>query len=171
MKTLILSALLACAPALAGDMHEHPKAKPASAELQQIKGLVGDWKGTAEMGGKKIDVATSFKLTANGSAVVETLGAGTPHEMTNVYHDVDGQLTMTHYCAVGNAPVMKVTKSDGKTLSLAAVAANGIDPKKTPHMHSLTYSFPAKDKMTATWASANMGPENEKPSTFEYTRR
>ena len=152
------------------DMDQTHAAKASSKEFEKVKQLAGTWKGTAEMEGKKMDTTTVFKLTSGGSAVVETMEPGGEYEMVNVYHDVDGKLMMTHYCAMGNAPQLKATKSDDKSITLEGIKANGIDPKKTPHMHRLVYTFADNDHLTATWTSANMGKEHEKPSAFVYTR-
>ena len=149
--------------------HAHA-AKAASKEFEKVKQLAGTWKGTADMEGKKVDTKTVFKLTSGGSAVVETMEPGDEYEMVNVYHDVDGKLMMTHYCAMGNAPQLTVTKSDDKSITLEGIKANGIDPKTTPHMHSVVYTLADNDHLTATWTSANMGKEHEKPSVFVYTR-
>jgi hypothetical protein len=167
-RTLLLSAFVVLSSlAFAGE----PSVKQApSKEFELVKGLVGDWKGTADMQGKPMETTTSFHLTAAGSAVVETMDAGTPHEMTNVYHDVDGKLVMTHYCAIGNAPEMKVEKADDHSIAFQTIKANGIDPKTTPHMHSLAFDWTDKDHLTATWTSANMGKEHEGPSVFKYAR-
>lgn len=169
MRTLLcLYAVLALPGAYA---ETGPKAgTPPSKEFQRVKTFVGDWKGEAEMTGKMETVTTSFRLTSGGSAIVETMGEGTEHEMVNVYHDVGGKLVMTHYCAMGNAPQMMLTSSDDKSMKLAAVKANGIDPKTSPHMHSLEYSMPDADHLEATWTSANMGKEHDKPMTFRYAR-
>lgn len=162
---LALSLLSAVAVA-----HEHPVAPAAPAQWEAIKSLVGDWKGSGVMDGQKVDAKTSFRLTSGGSAIVETMAGGTPHEMTNVYHLVDGKVTMTHYCAMGNAPQMKMTKADAKSMSFEAVRANGIDPAKTPHMHALTYQFADKDHFSASWTAANMGKEKQEPGVFNYER-
>src|SRR5579863_6160501 len=72
-----------------------------SAEFQQMKQLVGSWKGTTTPMGKdkkSETVLIDFKLTAAGSAIEETLLRGTPHEMVDMYHDEGGKLVMTHYC-------------------------------------------------------------------------
>jgi hypothetical protein len=166
-NTLLVLAVLSVA-AVSVRAHEH--AAKASKELEMMKGLAGDWKGVVEMDGKKVEATTSFRVTAGGSAVVETMGAGTPEEMTNVYHDVNGKLFMTHYCAMGNAPQMKVVKESGKSLAFESVKANGIDPKTTPHMRGVAYDMPDKDHLSATWSSANMGPEHHAPPTFNYER-
>src|SRR5437016_2498688 len=87
-----------------GDM---PPAKPSSAEFNQLKQLQGQWTGT-QVGGQPNkmpeQVSTSFRLTSGGSAIEETLGSGTPHEMVDMYVDEGGKLAMTHYCAMGNQP-------------------------------------------------------------------
>lgn len=77
---------------------------------------------------------------------------------------------VTHYCAFGNAPLMTLIKSGERSLVFRAVKANGIDPKKTPHMHSLQYSIPDADRFETTWTSKNMGQEHDAPATFRYTR-
>ena len=169
MKRFLLLSAVVAVSAIA-HAHEHAPKPAPSKEFEMLKGLVGTWKGSADMDGKKEDTTTSFRLTSGGSAIVETMGAGTPHEMTNVYHDVNGKLMMTHYCAMGNAPEMKVAKSDDKSISLEAIRANGIDPKTTPHMHRLVYEWTDKDHMAATWTSANMGKEHETPAVFSYAR-
>lgn len=52
-------------------------------------------------------IMPSFKVTSGGSAIVETVFEGTPHEMVTVYHDnSDRQVTLTHYCMLPNQPKM-----------------------------------------------------------------
>jgi hypothetical protein len=171
MKPIKLLAVAAVCATFAVAAEKMPmKTEADSKEFALVKGLVGTWKGTCDMGGKPTATTTTFRLTAAGSAVVETMDVGTPHEMTNVYHDVNGKLEMTHYCALGNAPQMRVVKSDADSVALEAVAANGIDPKITPHMHGLAYSFGDKNHLTATWTALNVGKEHEAPSVFSYTR-
>ena len=49
-----------------------------------------------------------IKVTAAGSAVHETIFPGTGHEMVSMYHADGKDLIMTHYCALGNQPRMKL---------------------------------------------------------------
>lgn len=169
MKKLLLLSAVVVLSSFAYSM-DHSTMEAPSKEFEMVKGFVGNWKGTADMEGKAVETTTSFRLTAGGSAIVETMDSGTPHEMTNVYHDVDGKLMMTHYCMMGNAPEMQVAKSDGKSLALEAIRGNGIDPKTTPHMHGLVYTMPDKDHLSASWTSSNMGKEHEAPAVFKYVR-
>lgn len=91
-----------------------------SKDFNRIKTLVGTWEGSSDMGmkgeAKKINI--QYKLTSNNSAIVETLFPGTPHEMVSVYHDIKGKLSMKHYCAMGNQPLMELSSSDDNIISL-----------------------------------------------------
>ena len=51
-----------------------------------------------------------YKLTGAGSALVETQFPGTGHEMVSVYHLDGDDLRMTHYCAAGNQPRVKLDR-------------------------------------------------------------
>ena len=56
--------------------------------------------GPAKLGeGKDAHEATvTYKVTSGGSAVVETIGPGTEHEMVTVIHPDGDDLMLTHYC-------------------------------------------------------------------------
>jgi hypothetical protein len=75
--------LLATTAALA-DEHAMP-AKALPTELESLKKLVGTWQGKAQMGTQEIPVTIVYESTAGGTAVLERLFPGTPHEMTSVY--------------------------------------------------------------------------------------
>ena len=79
---------------------EHMHQAPAvSKELERVKQLAGRWEGISQEEGKEAEPAVvEYKVTSGGSAVVETLFPGTPHEMVSVYHDEHGKVAMTHYC-------------------------------------------------------------------------
>ena len=143
----------------------------SSASFNQMKQLVGNWKGTTNMGhsGKPEAVSTSFKLTSAGSAIQETLGPGTPNEMVDMYTDEGGKLAMTHYCAMGNQPHMRLQRSDAKTIVLETTSVPGLDPAKDAHMHSLTLSMPDPNKLVETWTSYAAGKPSE-PAVFEFAR-
>ena len=62
----------------------------------------------------KGEASVVYKLTGAGSALVETQFPGSSHEMVSVYH-LDGEdLRMTHYCAVGNQPHVKLDRANSK---------------------------------------------------------
>ncbi|HMB55019.1 MAG TPA: hypothetical protein VKU40_17005, partial [Thermoanaerobaculia bacterium] len=71
----------------------------AEAAFEMMKGLAGDWQGTAAgEAGAEVD----YRVTGNGSVVMQTQFPGTEHEMISMYHLVDGELVLTHYCSSGN---------------------------------------------------------------------
>ncbi len=52
-----------------------------SKEFERMKQLVGAWEGTSDMGKEGAKVRVEYRLTAGGSALVETLSPGAPEEM------------------------------------------------------------------------------------------
>ena len=166
----ILCLLLIFIPfyAYAGDA-EQPAPIKGSPELQRIKSLSGKWTGTTDMGKGKEQISVEYKVTSNGSAVVETLFPDTPHEMVSVYYDIDGRLAMTHYCSIGNQPQMVLNSSTGNTLDLEFAGGNSIDPSKDTHMHSLSIAFISDDSISETWTSYMAGSANE-PHVFSFHR-
>jgi hypothetical protein len=109
-----------------------------SAAFEQMKSLAGEWHGESPMMGK---IHTKFRLIAGGSVVEERFAEGTPMEMLSTYHDVDGKLTMTHYCMLRNQPRMKLVKSTANSLTFDLAPTPGLNPAKDKHMHGATYTF------------------------------
>jgi hypothetical protein len=137
--------------------------------FERMKSLVGAWEGTANMPKEGGKVRVEYRLSSGGSAVVENLFPGTPHEMISVYYDNKGKLTMTHYCALRNQPRMNLEKADAQNLYFMFAGGSNIDPKKDAHMHSLTISFVDKDHIVQKWALFAGGKQTEM-SVFELTR-
>ncbi len=109
-----------------------------SAAFERMKSLVGKWEGESPMMGK---MKTEFRLIAGDSVIEERFAAGTPMEMLSTYHDVNGKLTMTHYCMLRNQPRMKLTKSTADSLTFDLAPTPGLNPAKDKHMHGATYTF------------------------------
>jgi len=164
---ILLAALVFGAASLQADGPQTPL--KGSAELERLKTLVGRWEGTTTMGNKPEKATVDYAITSNGSAVMETLGKGTSHEMVSIYHDRNGKLSMTHYCAMGNQPRLDLAKADASSLELVLGKDTGIDPVKDSHMHSLTLATPDKDHLTHTWTHWENGKEKDR-TTFTLTR-
>src|SRR5437762_10088733 len=97
---------------VAGARADEPSKSPPAAEphpgLEKMKKLAGTWV-EADKDGKPTDkVVSVIKVTAAGSAIQETIFPGQPMEMVSVYHLDKGDVVMTHYCALGNQPRMKL---------------------------------------------------------------
>ena len=122
-----------------------------SPELARIKSLEGRWSATTSMFGKPNEVVyTEYEVTAGGSAVLERIFPGTPHEMMSVYYDDNGKLAMTHYCIMRNRPTLKLTKSDGDTIVMEVKKVDGLKSKGNPSMGDLTIRIKDENHMEQT---------------------
>jgi hypothetical protein len=83
-------------------------------------------------------MSARYKVTGGGNVVQETLFPGTEQEMVSMYH-MDGQdLVMTHYCAAGNQPRLRLNpaQSSPEELSFDFTGGGNLDPAVDGHMHS-----------------------------------
>jgi hypothetical protein len=151
--------------ALSAMPQDMPQIK-SSPGLEKLKQLSGSWKGTGgDMGDGTVEV--QYRVSSGGSAVVETLFPGTSHEMTSVYYDEGGKLAMTHYCMLGNHPVMKLKKETPTQLFLDAGEKSPL--KNEPHMHTLEISFLTPNSIEQKWAMFEHGKEAHS-SVFKLER-
>jgi len=139
----------------------------AKTAFAKIKTLVGEWKGeiSGEHRGKedgqheKNDAIVTYRLTGAGSALVETQGPGTGHEMVSVYHLDGDDLRMTHYCAAGNQPRMKLDRANSAPDHLIFVFDGGtnLDPQKDLHIHGLEITFEKDGRIKSAWEAYTEG--------------
>ena len=96
------------------------------AALERLKTLAGTWRGhVVTEDGPPATVV--YSVTAAGTAVTEALFPGTSHEMLTVYHLEGDDLVLTHYCAMGNQPRMKLARAAGTDPVGAALRLRGRD--------------------------------------------
>jgi hypothetical protein len=130
---------------------EEQKPYVGSEAFERMKQLVGSWESSMDAG-HTVKMAASYKITAGGSAIVETIFEGTPNEMVTVYYDNPmRKLNMTHYCMLHNQPKMSLKNMKPNELVFDLSKASDINPAKDDHMHSLTITFDGKDKMVQHW--------------------
>src|SRR6266852_6347936 len=133
--------LVAVAIALAGlalNARAQDKEKGKSSQLDQIKKLAGEWTGKGKHGDHEMDATVSYKVTSGGTAVMETIGAGSDHEMVTLYTQDGEDLVLTHYCMLGNQPRMKAEKSqESKKLTFKFAGAGNLKSDQDPHMHNM----------------------------------
>lgn len=142
----------------AGESAKVPAPPAASVELAKIKLLAGYWSGTSqEANGTTQPAKVEYRVTSGGSAVVETLFAGTDHEMVSVYHDRNGKLDITHYCILGNQPELALTSATPGRFELSLAADSNINTASEPHMHALTLAWADADHLTQTWTFYEQG--------------
>lgn len=127
------------------------KAAPTHPQLEKLKKLAGTWVMAGKDGKATSQVVSVVKVTAGGSAVIETLFPGQPMEMVSVYH-LDGKdLVMTHYCVLGNQPRMKADpKSAANQIRWIFTGGTNFDPAKDKHMHDATVTFVDDDHITVS---------------------
>jgi hypothetical protein len=154
----------------------------AKTAFARIKTLAGTWKSQttdehkADHGKKDEDhegeKPVIYKLTGAGSALMETQFPGSDHEMVSVYH-LDGEdLRMTHYCAMGNQPRVKLDRANSKPDELIFVFDGGtnLDPEKDMHIHGVKITFHEDGKVTSAWEGYVEG-KKAMTTTFNLTRR
>lgn len=128
-----------------------------NAAFEKLKGLAGTWDAnTLTPDGEKTTVV--YRVAANGSAVEETMFAGTPYEMITIYTaDGDG-VVATHYCSGDNQPTLRynASKSKADELVFDFVSVRGNDTKR--HINGVTMKFGADGKVEESWSSSAEGP-------------
>ena len=171
LPILGLLTAFALAASAADDKKEPPKGNTADAKFEKFKQLAGEWvsKAPDDLGGKEVHV--TYKVTAGGSAVVETIMPGTEHEMITVYTQDGDDLVLTHYCMLGNQPRMKAERGgNGKKLAFKFTGAGNLKSEKDQHMHDMTLEVVADDHIKANWTLYKDG----KPAgttTLDMTRK
>ncbi len=118
MQALRLGALLAftsmtgCASTKATALREEPapvRATSGPALLSRLTAhLAGTWRAEPTPGKQ---VTESFHPISGESALVETYTTSSGRETATVYHADHDTLLLTHYCAQGNQPRLKLTTS------------------------------------------------------------
>lgn len=151
-KIFLLIALLAAPLTTHANMDMTPI--KGSDELEAMKKLAGSWSGTDASKGEGEEshpVKAEYTVVSNGSAVMEKIFSGTPQEMVTMYYDKNGALAMTHYCSVGNQPLMDLIATEGNTYIFSLSRQSDIDVASEPHMHDLTISMNEDQTVTQHW--------------------
>ena len=81
----------------------------AAQRFAALKKLAGDWVEVGKDGKPTDKVFTSFRVTAAGTTLLETVFPGGDDEMITMYHLDGDDLILTHYCTFGNQPRMRGT--------------------------------------------------------------
>jgi hypothetical protein len=127
--------------------------RSTSAAFERLKELAGDWRiASPKDEAGKGKVAVRYRVTAGGTAVVETLFPGEDKEMVTVYHRDGDQLMLTHYCMAGNQPRMRCRPGDARDeLVFEFAGGTNLDAAKDFHMHDYRVRFLDSDHLHADW--------------------
>jgi len=173
LPMLVTMMLLALPPAvaLAADMG-HSHGAMGAASLDPLKKLAGEWVGKAgPSGGQAMDATVTYRVTANGSTVMETLFPGGPQEMVTMYTVDKGSLVLTHYCASGNQPHMTVRKGTAANeLVFDFAGGSNINAAKDQFMHNAKMVFVDDDHLRSEWTDWKDGKKAE-TMVFELERK
>jgi hypothetical protein len=175
MKSAIAIALAGLALCACATHHSDSTPRVVSAAtpdqeamFNQIKSLNGKWSVQGKDENMKGEI--DFAVSSNGSIVREIMFPGTPHEMTNIYH-LDGQsVVMTHYCAMGNQPMMRATKGSAKEIPFHFAGVSNMTSEKENYMGDMTLAFKDKDHVSESWRDYKEGKATDKPTAFDMTR-
>jgi hypothetical protein len=145
-----------------------PAAKPAEALFGRLKTLAGTW--TWQQEGKTTN-ALQTRVSAAGSAVIETMFPGEPHEMTNIYTLDGDKVVVTHYCASGNQPRMQASgESKPGVAAFVLRDALAVDAATGDYMGGLTVTLPDADHLVQEWQHFEAGKPAGAAKRFELTR-
>lgn len=147
------AAALALLALLAPPAARAEEKKPAAQALERLKSLAGTWTGKAGHGEATQETTVVWRVTGGGSAAMETIDPGTPHEMVSLYHLDGDDLVLTHYCAAGNQPTMRAVRpSGGDSIAFDFVRGSNMKPADM-HMHAVRVSFSGPDRLDTEWTS------------------
>lgn len=173
LLSLLTVLMIAIPSSRAAEKNECPAGVPPP-NFGILKKLVGKWEAVHKnmMSGKPEKVVVTYRLTAGGTALIETLFPGTPHEMVSVYHGDGDDLVMTHYCMLGNQPMMRCEDAYGANpLKFEFDGGTGIKSSKDPHMRALTVTFVDKNHFKQEWVFFENGkPKQDEALNFSRVR-
>lgn len=144
LRCVLVVGLATAQPALAMD---------AKAAFERLKALSGEWQGNVTTkDGPPAQV--TYRVASNGNVVMEDLFPGTSHNMISMYHLDGGELMITHYCALGNRPTLKLATAQASPgeMRFEFAGGTGFKPESDIHVHSGRIVFVDADHIEAEWA-------------------
>jgi hypothetical protein len=169
MKNLKVLAPIVVFAALGLAQAQTPSAQ-SSAAFDKLKLLAGEWEGKTNEGGKELPATTSFRLVSDGSALMNVLGQGTPHEMVTMFHMDNNDLLATHYCAAHNQPRLRfVSTSDPKVVAFEFKDATNLSSPTAAHMIGVKFTLLDPNHHVEEWTSVDGG--QTETSRFDFQRK
>jgi hypothetical protein len=139
--------------------------------LDAIKGMVGDWVAVGEDGQLGTELVSTSRITAGGSAVIETVFPGPEREMVTVYYMDGDDLVLTHYCVAGNQPHMRARRDSPQgSVVFECLGGANIVTAEDAHMHSAIIQIEDADHVHSVWSMFE-GTENTYTADFRLVRK
>ena len=172
MKCRTLFHALLIAPCiLAAAKADDTPTSAGAARFEAIKKLAGDWVEAGQDGKPTDKLVSSFRVTAAGTAVEETIFPGTGHEMVTMYHLDGPDLVLTHYCMLGNQPRMRAEAgASANQIRFKFTGATNLKSANDNHMHEATFTIAGDDRLQAEWVACKDGAACHKVA-FDLIRK
>lgn len=162
---LALSLLVSCATTAPGPLAA-PSTDASRNMLKTLVSLEGTWEGQSPDGAFEV----TFKTTAQGSAVHETMMPGTDLEMVNLYTVHGDGVNMTHYCAAGNQPHMRATSIAGGSMVFSPTGVSGLEDVDEHYMAGMTLVIIDENHIEQHWTGGGQEADSP-PMIFALTRK
>lgn len=149
----------------------------AAAAFERLKALEGTWSGMPEGEGEakaeaeiQDETTHELRVSAAGHVLMETMAAGTEHEMINMYHLDGEELLVTHYCSGGNQPRMRLDRAQSTPdhLVFELLDATGLELDEH-HIGSIHMRFAEDGRLNSEWLGYRDG-EHIGTMTFHLAR-
>jgi len=107
---------------------------------------------------------------AGKSTIAETVQLLFREQGLEVFHLDGDELRMTHYCAAGNQPRLRLDRANSTPSRLVFVFDGGsnLDPARDMHIHGMTLTFEKNGEVKAAW-EGYAGGKPAGTTTFHLT--
>jgi hypothetical protein len=171
MKTLKVLLAIAISAGFTVPLRSNPGAESqaSDAAFAKLKSLQGQWQGKTSEGGTDTPATTSFRIVSDGSAILDVLEAGTPHEMVTMFHMDGKDLLATHYCAVHNQPRFRyVASTQPNVVTFEFKDATNLASPSDPHMVGIKITILDANHHYEDWTFSANG--KSATSRFDFHR-
>jgi hypothetical protein len=121
--------------------------------------LEGRWLGSGgRLGTEPEETVHELTVAAGDSVVIEVMDPDGEQEL-NVYHLVEGDLMLTHYCGAGIQPRLKldIDRAAPGVLPFVFVDGSGFDPDRDRHIHSAKLIVRHGGHLESWWTAEKEG--------------
>lgn len=135
---------IAAAIALSTAASAQPPLSRAAQAFERLSALAGTWSGTW---GNARAHSVTYRLSAGGTALVETWSLSPTRESITIYH-LDGErLLATHYCPQGTQPRLALAPvGEADRLDFALVDGANLSAPGRSHQHEFTVWLRSPDR-------------------------
>jgi hypothetical protein len=142
------------------------KNEKTAADLKLIKNLEGQWISEHIDPMTKKKQRVNYRVISGGTTVEEVIFPGTAHEMVSMYTQSGDSIMMTHYCALGNQPILEAKELDGNSITFKYIGGSNIK-NGDMYINGLKITFNGPNKMTQEWTATK---ECEGPKQLVFIR-